>query len=189
MVLELSTEIKQMNLKGIFRYGFIVVCCFNKAIAMNDGHNNHELGKRDKIFKCPTIDEIHTRATELKKSSSWNSSTLAPFTLTTREGVVLKAQIDFWNQNRNTIQRAFNLTEYDNTCLIEKDECLKKILFQYSPHSAHGLTLKVDLKKMGINPTNISYPKDVSPTSISLSLDGTKYITFNDPNLIFTIHP
>lgn len=36
---------------------------------------------------------------------------------------------------------------------------------------------------------NVSYETNVSPERVSDSLDNAKYITFNDPNLVFTIAP
>ena len=73
----------------MFQYGFIVACLLNYAIAMDDEHGDEARGK--KIFKCPTIDEIHTYAKTLKTSPSWNVHTPTLFTLTTKEGIIFES--------------------------------------------------------------------------------------------------
>lgn len=175
-----------MNLKKIFPFGFIVCCLLGHTIAMEKVNDN---GDALKTLRCPTIEEIHTCATEMKESKAWSPYTATRFTLTTKEGVIFKPSLDPWDINQNTVQRALNLKEYTETCLIEKDGCLRKILFRYSPNVGQKLTLKLDLKSMRINPKSISYSTDVPPEGISTSKDGTKYITFNDLNLLFTISP
>lgn len=112
----------------MFQYGFIVACLLNCAIAMDDEHSD-ESARGKKIFKCPTIDEIHTYAKTLKTSPSWNVHTSALFTLTTKEGVIFKARTDPWDQNMNIVQRTLNLTKYDSTLLVEKEGSLKKSYF------------------------------------------------------------
>ena len=175
-----------MNLKKIFPFGLILCCLLGHTGAMENANDNSDVLK---TFKCPTIQEIHTRATELKEPSSGGPDTATRFTLTTKEGAVFKPSLDPYDMNINTVQRALNLKDYTATCLVEKDGYLKKILFRYSSKVDQILTLKLDLKSMWINPKSVSYPTDISPEGVSTSIDGAKYIIFNDPNLMFTILP
>jgi hypothetical protein len=176
----------KMNLKKIFSFGLILCCLLGHTGAMENVNDNSDALK---TFKCPTIQEIHECAIEMKKSKVWGPYLATRFTLTTKEGVIFQPLLDPWDKNINTVQRALNLTQYNDTCLIEKDGLLKKLLFRYSPKIGQTLTLELDLKSVRINPENASYSTDVSPERISTSIDGTKYISFNDPNLMFTILP
>ncbi len=177
-------EIIKMDLKKYSNmYGFIVVFLLGSTIAMEKDSNN---GNALKTFRCPTIEEIHACATEMKRSPSWEPYTATRFTLNTKEGVIFKPSLSLGDINKNTVQRALNLTKYSETWCVEKNGSLKKILFRYFPDNGQDLILKVDLKEIRIDPKNISYPINHSER-ISTSAGGTKYIIFNDPSLIFTI--
>lgn len=177
-----------MNFTKLIKYGFATILLFSNSIATEKDHNN-ELKKKVTTLICPTISEIHDLAK--KPKGSINYATLfssEPLVLTTKEGVDLETWIDPWDTNKNFHRRALRLTKYDETCCIEKEGLLTRILFRYSPNSGTGIALTVNLAKKDIRAEDF-YPTDVDPDSVSFSSDGTKYKTFNDQNLTFTIHP
>lgn len=213
-----------MNFMNIFKYKLIMIFLFGLSLA-SDVDKNEKDEKINKItFKCPTIEEIHDFANKYKESNPCESYSFPDSLIFKIEkGLTFEIQIHSWEQNKNLIQRALNLTKYDETCCVDKDEILKYIIFSHSPESGAGMSLKVNLSEKNISSEDfyqtyvlpniastekIIYYKfyvllkhlliaDVAKRCTFLlwlinapseSKDGTRYITFKNQDLKFTIY-